>query len=88
MRCIPPRFDKVVEALMCLFPEKVKEKSVSFSQVSKEGRQNIPGGATCRQSSAESWATLIDHHCVVEDYDGAGKVCSHSTKNMRNSLHA
>ena len=77
MHFAPPRFDKVVEALMCLFPDKVRKKRISYSEVSTEGLEKIRGDATCRYSSDEDWATLVDHHCVArEDAGGAGKVCS------------
>lgn len=69
--------DKVVEALMCIFPDKVRKKRVSYSGVPTEGLEKIPGDTTCRYSSDKDWATLVDHHCIVkEDAGGRGKVCS------------
>ena len=85
LRFVPTRFGKVVEALMCMFSHKVQEKNMSYSEVSREGRQKVRGDAICRYSSDEDWATLVEHHCVAEeDAGGPGKVCS--DLNMSSSL--
>lgn len=71
------RVDKVVEALMCNFPDKVRKKKVSYSVVPTDGMQKIRGDATCRYSSDSDWEALVDHRCIPEEaVGGAGKVCS------------
>lgn len=57
---------------MCMFPDKVRMKKIFYySERYSEGVegkvQKVRGDATCRSSSDEDWATLVDHHCLTEE---------------------
>lgn len=61
---------------MCIIPDKVKAKKVSYPEGSNKGVHKVRGEATCRYSSDPDWATLVEHHCLPEEAPGrAGQVC-------------
>lgn len=64
---------------MCTFPDKVRQKRVSFSRVSKKMTRMVPGDTSCRYSSDTDWETLLDYRCVSEEaVGGEAKVCPYS----------
>eukprot|EP00903_Cladosiphon_okamuranus_P012673 g11853.t1 len=72
---------QVLEALMCMVSDKVSRKRVFYKVGSEKVTKTVSGVAACRHSTSADWATLSDHHCLLEadQSQGKGKDCSDDT---------